>query len=330
MKRRDTTGPSGPTPRPGRPAAAPPALLRDPADSFAGVAVLDEFEPALGLALFQTVRSVLLWAAAAPDERPDLFTATALRARLRLLARAKPSPAVTRQLEELANLVLGKEKVADPRAVAAACSTLSTWAEEREALKTAVEFAQAAALARPRSAPLALRVGELLYRAGRNARAETWFRRTLTLARSTTDPNTYADASVDLAWVLVHDGRVAAARTHLIRAVRAARRAGLRSTHAQTLHALIRFALVTGDLAVAEPFVSAVTHLCDPGLPHGARVLLDLAWLRLAQRRPDEALALADSVATHVAVTGLHAEIAELRDAAAVVLRSYHTPPARA
>ena len=327
MKRRTRTGPSGATPRPGRPAAAPPALLRDPGDTLDGAAILGEFEDALGVALFQTLRSVLPWTATPPDRRPVLFTATALKSRQRLLARARPAPALGQTLEELANRVLAKGKAADPVPVAAACYAISTWAEEQQAPRTAVEFAQAAALTHPRSADLALHAGELLYRTGRYVRAETWFRRTLTLARSATDPNAYAEASVDLAWILVHHGKPTAARHHLVRALRAARRAGLHSAHTRTLHALIRFATISGDLAAPEPFVSAARRLCDPRTSHGASVLLDLAWLRVAQRRIPEATRLIDSVASHAAPAQRQA-IAELRAAAASVARGMSPPRA--
>src|SRR5215213_3045260 len=66
----------------------PPALVHGN-ESLEGTEILDEFSGAAGLALWQSMRDVMLWAGARePDERAGLFHAGAHEQRLRQIEQA--------------------------------------------------------------------------------------------------------------------------------------------------------------------------------------------------------------------------------------------------
>jgi hypothetical protein len=243
--------------------------------------VLAELPGEAGLALWQSLRDVTLWAAVEPGRREGLFAGDAAGARLRLLRAAGAEPALELALATLAALV-GNPAAASAEIVTLVCLQVSRWAEERGKAETAIGFAQGAALATPGDACAALEVGRAALRWGRDARAETWLRRAVGLARRARDWSAYAEAWVELARLHHRRGAGEASRRAYARGVKAARRHGLSAVRGAGLHGLFLLAVEAGELDEAERLARAAVrsygraHPAVPGLLHGLARL----WVR--------------------------------------------------
>jgi tetratricopeptide (TPR) repeat protein len=212
----------------------PPALKRGD-EIFEGLGVLDEVSGERGLVLWQSLRDALLWADAQDDERTSLFSSDAERTRMAMILAAQPAPELEEPMSVLARM-LGEPTRISEEMVALACRRISQWSDDEGLLATALAFAQAAATVTPGDAGAAFAVGKLARRRAEHARAETWFRRTIALARQIGDWATYAQAFNGLGNLYRQRGNLAAARRFLTRAVRAAQRNSLHSIEGAALH----------------------------------------------------------------------------------------------
>ena len=219
----------------------PPALKRGD-EIFEGLGVLDELSGERGLVLWQSLRDCLLWADAQEDERAALFSPDAERTRMAMILAAQPAPELEEPLSVLARM-LGEPTRISEEMVALACRRISQWSDDDGLLATALAFAQAAATVTPGDAGAAFAVGKLARRRAENARAETWFRRTIALARQIGDWATYAQAFIGLGSLYMQRGNLPGARRFLIRAVRAAQRNSLHSIEGAALHDLFVVAM---------------------------------------------------------------------------------------
>jgi len=257
--------------RPGRPQAPPPALMSDGA-TFEGSLLLHEGSGFQAILLWQSFRDVLLWAGAADHERGLLFREGAEAARLGLLLDPAVEGSLRAPLVTLAG-VLRNDGSATREEVASACQRISRWAEERGMPQTAISFAQAAAVAEPRNAAHAYRVGLLCRESAEYARAETWFRRAIGLARKT-DPEMYGLAHVGLGNIHRNRGSYEPARIAYQWAVWVARRKGLRNLRVMALHNLFSIAVEQVQVAEAERLARLAyraypsTHPRLPALAH--------------------------------------------------------------
>jgi hypothetical protein len=229
----------------------PPAILRESDETLEGSHVLEEVPGDTGLQLWVALRSVTLWADTEPERRGELFGGGAAGRRLERLAEAAVEPELSVPLTTLAALL--NDPTATPATVVSLmCVRISEWAEAEGAPGTAVVFAQAAALASPQDSAASRRVGRLALAWGRLARAETWLRRTVGIARRGRDPESYAGAYTDLGTLLDRRGAPKLARRHYLKGLRAARRYGLPRERARALHGLFRQALDAGEWDEAE------------------------------------------------------------------------------
>jgi tetratricopeptide (TPR) repeat protein len=219
----------------------PPAILQEADEPFEGSHVLDELPGDAALLLWRALRDVLLWAAVPPARRGNLFSPGAGERRLADVAAAALEADIEVALVTLAAVPATPEEVHE-EIVCLMCRQVSGWAEARGAWGTALTYAQAAALAAPTDAAAAYEVGRLALAWGRDARAETWLRRTVGVARRARAWEPYTRAYVDLGAVLERRGAHAEARRQLVRAYRAARRYGLLPLRAAALHGLMRVA----------------------------------------------------------------------------------------
>jgi tetratricopeptide (TPR) repeat protein len=233
----------------------PPALKRGD-EIFEGLGVLDEVNGERGLVLWQSLRDALLWADAQEDERTALFSPDAERARVAMILAAQPSPELEEPLSMLARM-LGEPTRISEETVALACRRISQWSDDEGQLATALAFAQAAATVTPGDAGAAFAVGKLARRRAEHARAETWFRRTVALARQIGDWATYAQAFVGLGNLYRQRGNLPAARRFLIRAVRAAQRNSLHSIEGAALHDLFVVAMLADRPEEAQQLARA-------------------------------------------------------------------------
>lgn len=289
----------------------PPVLTQGP-EVFEGLGVLDEVPGEGGVVLWQALRDATLWAEAAPEVRSGLFrrgprsgASTALPAEL--------APAM-RDLHALA----ASPGSGAPARVAAACRAVAGWADERSLLSTALAFTQASALADPMDAEAACEVARLARRRAEEARAETWYRRTVAVARQRGDWTTYSRAFLGLGALYARRGSLAAARRFYMRALRAADRNTLRELEGRALHKLFLVAAEGGQRREAVRLAGASLELYGPHHPRTARLAFDVARHWVAGGHFGRALPVLRALQIHPGAAPLRiAVLAELARAAA-------------
>jgi tetratricopeptide (TPR) repeat protein len=274
----------------------PPALTRG-GERFEGLAILGEFDDDLGLLLWQTVRNVLLWTRTPPDERAGVFAGAAADERLEELARLKPDPELQGPLSVVAALLREPERVDVPRLVNA-CRRVALWAEERGALATALDFAQAAALAAADSPALAFQVGRLARRRAEYDRAESWYTRAIIQGRQAGDWRSYALAFSGLGNLFLQKGNLPLARKANVRSLRAARRHRLDHVAAMAYQALFGVEVETGGER-ADEYADKALQAYGPSHPNVPRLAYDVAYQWAVQGRFSRALPVATALLPH-------------------------------
>jgi len=297
----------------------PPPLTRG-SESLEGMEILREVGGEVGILLWQAYRNVMFWAAAEQGERGRLFSAEAGRKRQAELAEARIAEELAGPLAAIAEMLSAPDSTGG-EAVAQACTGIARWAEEQGHLNTALAYTQAASVAAPRNARLALAVGQLARRRGEMARAETWFRHTVMIARQVGDWESYSRAYIALGNMLVRRGNFPAAHRMHIKALRAARRKGLQQIQGMALHDLFVIATDTGRTEQAEEFARQAfraygsSHPSIPVLAHDvayfwaeqghfARALEVFQALDPYLTTPAERLSLTASIARAAGGTG--------------------------
>lgn len=297
----------------------PPPVLTGPEDPGPeGLAILEEFTGVLGLALWRQLRALRAWIRAqTPEERRDLVALDRTRARRRLLDRLTDPEAPSGQpdgvdrgwtpgdddvvppgqgdesvpgeserkriaglLEALLHLPPGPG-ARDPAALARACEEVADWARTRCGLHTALEYRQVAALLEPDDADRALAVFGSARELAQFSRAEAWFHRVVGLARRARSWDTYTRAYLAHGTMALRTGRVDQARRSFLKALRRARREGLRLRAGQALQRLLvlNYRARTpelGDQRAAEALERLRDHL---GQLRSMAEELAFAWL---------------------------------------------------
>jgi len=251
MKKRRNNTQDGQTPR--RRWHVPPPLIHG-SETLEGGAILSEWSDGPGVAFWQASRDVMLWATTAPEDRERVFASGATTpwwaAAARNLEESGASD-VGAALASLQRLGAARGELRDDQ-VAAACRVISEWAARNSRPHTALAFAQNAALANRGNAAAALWVGTIAGRLNDHARAEGWFRRAVALARQSRDWRMYSLAFGGLGNLYIRRGNLPAARRLHTRALRGARRGGMRREQALALHDLFVVAIDTGNSHEAE------------------------------------------------------------------------------
>jgi hypothetical protein len=256
----------------------PPAIFREPDETLEASQILMEHRSNLGVLLWSALRDVTLWAGVEPERRDGLFAPAAADKRLEHLRGATVEPALEVSLTALA-AVVGTPGTVSGEIVTLVCIEISRWAHERGAAGTALAFAQAAALASPEEAGPACRVGSLALGWGRHARAETWLRRSIALARRGKDWQSYAQAYVDMGTLYARRDKHTSARRFYMQAMRAGRRHGLRPMRGAALHGLFLLALEALKLDDAGRYARAAMRAYGHGHPRLAELQHDIAYL---------------------------------------------------
>lgn len=282
-----------------RPWIVPPGLLVQ-GEPFEGYHVLDETRDELGLLLWQSLRDVEVWAMTPPEQRRHLFTAGALHQRMeRIDAEVDPAAPVRAVLEGLASL-LGRPGAMMPQEVCDLCEELSRWASDAGLPRTALAFAQRAAIATPEEAGPAYLVGLISRRAADYRRAEVWFRRCLAIARHNQDWRLYAQAHAGLGQMHMQRGDAPRARSRLLRALRAARRYGIWSVRSTALHDLFCIAATGPEPRLAEQYARAAFRSYGRQHPRLPALAHDIARFWMRQGHHDLALATFQAVLPHI------------------------------
>jgi tetratricopeptide (TPR) repeat protein len=254
----------------------PPALKRGD-EIFEGLGVLDELTGERGLVLWQSLRDALLWADAQEDERAALFSPDAERTRMAMILASQPAPELEEPLSVMARM-LGEPTRISEEMVALACRRVSQWSDDEGLLATSLAFAQAAATVTPGDPAAAFAVGKLARRRAEYARAETWFRRTIALARQVGDWATYAQAFNGLGNLYRQRGNLPAARRFLARAVRAAQRNSLHAIEGAALHDWFVVATEGDRVEEAQQLARAAFEAYGPHHPRIPMLAQDVAY----------------------------------------------------
>lgn len=264
--------PAGNPARRSRPSylAAPPLLSES--EPFEGAALLREHPGALGAVLWKSLRDVCAWTAATPQERAELYPPTAAEARAAEVAGAAAEPELWGPLLVIQRLVACPHDVNHPRLVHA-CRAIARWGERRGFTAVQLAFVQAAACLAPEHPRLAYSVGRLARDRGEYARAESWLRTSIRLARGT-DWHTYALAYLSLGTLYQQLGNLPAARSVTLRGYRTSVRRRVRPVHAMALHNLFVITSEMLDFGRAHQYALAACrsygaeHPLFPALVH--------------------------------------------------------------
>lgn len=271
--------------------------LRVPGGTVAGAAVLDEMEADRAVWAFMALRAAHAWAAGAETGQALLPPGEADPREAELLEGACAEAEASREDEPpllcaLAALVSGLRHPGEttPEQMAWACLCVADWALGRGIVETSLAFARAAALARPESAGLAWTAGKMLRNRGRLREAEWWLRRAIRVAVWTRDWSVMALALNSHGNLAYARGDFAAARSDYRKALRIARRHGLRECQAGILHDLFVFNFATGDPRRAERYAELALQSYGPAHRQLPELAYDIAYFTLQQAHFGRAL----------------------------------------
>jgi tetratricopeptide (TPR) repeat protein len=215
--------------------------------------ILREVTGETGVLLWQAYRNVMFWATAEPGDRGTLFSPDAAQRRLAELLAADLPAAIVDPLAAVGHM-LGAPTATSGDSIAEACRTIAEWAENQKHDATALAFTQAAALASPRNAALALAVGRIARERNELPRAETWYRHAIMIARQIGDWSVYGRAYLSLGNMARQRGNFPAAHRMHIKALRSAKRKGLSGIVGESSHDLFVIATEMGRSEQAEHY----------------------------------------------------------------------------
>ncbi|MDQ3556400.1 MAG: hypothetical protein M3409_06445, partial [Gemmatimonadota bacterium] len=188
--------------------------------------------------------------------------------------------------------LLGRAAQMRAEHVGLACTRIARWAQSRGALTTELEFVHAAALACPGDPRLALAVGRVTRDRGEYLQAETWYGRTVGLARQVADWETYARAYVGLGNMWVARGVFPAARKTLLKAARCAERRSIRDVHGMALHDLFVVEMECQRDEDGYRYAEAALRVYGSGHSLLPTLAHDVAYFWLARGRFGDALSV--------------------------------------
>jgi tetratricopeptide (TPR) repeat protein len=259
----------------------PPAIMHGP-EALESAGILDELPGATGVILWQSLRDVTLWAGTPVAERAQLFSPAAERNRIATLLATTLDAELESPLGMITAMVGQPGRVSAER-VAIACRRIAQWAENHGHLATALAFAQAGAVTCPGNAAAGYKVGQIARRRAEYSRAETWFRRTIALARQEGDWTSYALAFSGLGNLYIQRGNLPKARALHIRALRAATRHSLKGIQGNSYHDLHVIATLTGDAEQAQQYAWSAYEAYEPSHPLMPTLAHDVAYFWMTQ-----------------------------------------------
>jgi hypothetical protein len=251
----------------------PTTIVRSPGESLWGGAILNELDCDLGMVLWSVARDVDLWTSAPAAVRLELFAGCNS-------ATCAASDAVVpvelkRPLETLSD-ELTRAGV-DMQSVAICCLEITAWARQTRHPHTALVYAQLGALAAPELSEAALQTAICAVDLGEQARAETWLRRAVSVARREPDLVVYATAYALLGDLCLQQGRIALAEGYFLKAVRAGRRFPVPSARRDGGYGLFRIAIQRNDKPAAKRFAQAIRRASLYEREPVTQQMLDLA-----------------------------------------------------
>lgn len=290
--------PAGKTTGRSRPSylAAPPLLSET--EPFEGADVLREHPGALGALLWKSLRDVAAWTETATGDRAAFFNPAAAQARAGEVAASGAEPELWAPLLVVAQLLREPAEVDYARLVNA-CRAVARWGERRGFTAVQLAYTQAAARLAPGHPRLAYAVGRLSRDRGEYARAETWLRTSIRLARGT-DWHTYALAYLSLGTLYQQLGNLPAARALTERGLRTTTRRRLRKLEGTAYHNLCVLAGESGDYVQAQRCAAIALHCYGAGHARLPALAYDLGLVWFLCGYFDRALPVFEAVLAHM------------------------------
>jgi tetratricopeptide (TPR) repeat protein len=269
----------------------PPAMTYAPGETLEAASLLGELQGDFGVLLWRTVRDLSLWVATPPKARAGLFAAASADVRLARLATTDVPARIAAPIDTIQGMLTRADR-ADAGVLTICCLEIAAWAREAGVPHTAVAFAQAGALVSPDFAEAALRTGMAALAVQQDARAATWFRRAVALARREADWATYAAGLIEAATVEERRGAAERAEQLFRLASRAARRFKNPDVYVRAALGHFRLARGRGDAAAAAAHARSAARAFRPEVELGPDVLLDLSRFWMEARDLDKARSL--------------------------------------
>lgn len=252
--------------------------LTIPGGEVAGTEIVRELPPELALTVWQTLRSVLMWAAEHPSHRGGLFERSAMvQWEVELLEGTFDSD-LRYPLAVIVGELADAER-ATPQALARACLCVTDWGLAHGAVRTALGFIEAAALCWPDHPRYAWMAGRLLRAHGRLREAELWIKRSVRIAGTIGDWEAQTLGLNSLGNVLAEAGRYREAQQSQIQALRNVRKHGLRDRAGEVLHDLFIATGYVGNLDQAEEYARAALDHYLPKHDRLTALAYDVAYL---------------------------------------------------
>lgn len=272
--------------------------LTIPGGEVAGAEVVRELPAEVALTVWQVLRSVLLWAAEIPAQRGDLFERRAMEQWERELLEGTFDADLRCPLAVMVG-ELADPEAASPEHLAHACLCVTEWALARRATRTALGFAEAAALCWPDHPRYAWMAGRMLRTHGFLREAEQWIKRSVRIAGSTEDWETQALALNSLGNVFYEAGRFRAAQQSQMQALRSVRKHGLREREGEVMHDLFVATAYLGELDQAEEYARVALDLYLPQHDRLAALAYDVAFLWMKRGEYARALPVLRELSKH-------------------------------
>jgi tetratricopeptide (TPR) repeat protein len=289
----------------------PPPLTRG-SETLEGMDILREIGGEAGILLWQSYRNVMFWATAEPADRGKLFSPDAGRKRLAELLAADIPTDLVDSLVAVGRMLSAPDTTTGD-ALAEACRAIAQWADHHGYESTSLSFTQAAAVSSPRNAAIAYEVGKLARRRGDIARAETWFRHAIMIARQTGDWDSYVQAYLGLGTLSMLRGNYPQAHRMHIKGLRAARRKGLIKLQGAALHDLFVIATETNRPTTALDYARGAFKAYGPEHPNLPKLAHDVAYFWMNEGYFERALPVFQALVPYFALPEaliLHAHIA--------------------
>jgi tetratricopeptide (TPR) repeat protein len=269
--------------------------------------------------LWGALRDVRLWTDASGEQHDYAFETGASEERLREIEHVALGHELDAPLRVLAALA---ERPGDRsvRQVLGALHRIVSWAEASGAPETQLAFTQASALMRPRDPQLALAVGRLARDLSYSSQAESWFRRSIALARRVQDWSAYAWSYNGLGVLYLRCGNGPAARSLFERALRVALRRRLHDIEGAVHHHLFHLATEAGQLREAYEHIRAAVDAYGPSNTALSGLLSDVGRFWLHVGAPGRALPLFEAAVKGIEDRNVRAMVfANVARAAAVL-----------
>ncbi|HEX8691695.1 MAG TPA: tetratricopeptide repeat protein [Longimicrobium sp.] len=268
------------------------APLSVPGGSVAGLEAVSELSADASVLVWRVLRSVLLWAAEDPYHRGALLDPESLREwEGRLLTESYAAELRMPLAVVVGELARGDQ--AGAGRISWACLCVTDWALARRATRTALAFAEAAALVSPEQPRYAWVAGRMLRTFGRLKESGQWLRRAVRVAVRTGDWEAHSKGLNSLGNTFLERGDYRDAARMLQAALRTARRRRLRVAEGENLHDLFVVHFALNDWAQAEDYARSafevyrqIHHERLPMLAH------DVAYLWISRGYFARALAV--------------------------------------